>query len=59
MSEPIGLDHCLEAFTREETLSEDEKVYCSKCKSHEIATKKLQIWRLPPILVRKLLLFFS
>ncbi|KAL0267099.1 UNVERIFIED_CONTAM: hypothetical protein PYX00_009454 [Menopon gallinae] len=51
MSEPIGLDHCLEAFTREETLSEDEKVYCSHCKSHEIATKKLQIWRLPPILI--------
>ncbi|KAK6636372.1 hypothetical protein RUM43_010032 [Polyplax serrata] len=51
MSEPIGLDHCLETFTREETLSEDEKVYCSNCKSHEIATKKLQIWRLPPILI--------
>ncbi len=50
-SEPITLKKCLEAFTREEELGEEEKYYCSNCKKHQEATKKLQIWRLPPILV--------
>jgi len=50
-SEPIDLDYCLEAFTNEEHLGEDEKYYCSKCREHQLASKKLQIWRLPPILV--------
>nr|CAD7196014.1 unnamed protein product [Timema douglasi] len=50
-SEPINLDYCLEAFTKEEHLGEDEKYYCSKCREHQVANKKLQIWRLPPILV--------
>ena len=50
-SEPITLKKCLEAFTREEELGEDEKYYCSSCKSLQLAVKKLQIWRLPPILI--------
>ncbi|XP_046979817.1 ubiquitin carboxyl-terminal hydrolase 32 [Schistocerca americana] len=50
-SEPIDLDFCLEAFTKEEHLGEDEKYYCSKCGQHQLASKKLQIWRLPPILI--------
>ncbi|XP_023716699.1 ubiquitin carboxyl-terminal hydrolase 32 isoform X2 [Cryptotermes secundus] len=50
-SEPIDLDYCLEAFTKEEHLGEDEKYYCSKCREHQLASKKLQIWRLPPILI--------
>lgn len=50
-SEPLDLANCLEAFTTEEHLSDDEKYYCSKCKEHQPASKKLQIWRLPPILV--------
>ena len=48
-NDPIDLDHCLRAFTSEEKL---ETMYrCSKCDSQEPATKKLQIWRLPPILI--------
>ncbi|CAB3376870.1 Hypothetical predicted protein [Cloeon dipterum] len=50
-SEPIGLTHCLEAFTREEHLSDEEKYLCSTCKERQTATKKLQLWRLPPILI--------
>lgn len=50
-TEPITLKKCLEAFTREEELGEEEKYYCSNCKTHQMAIKKLQIWRLPPILV--------
>jgi ubiquitin carboxyl-terminal hydrolase 6/32 len=50
-TEPITLNKCLEAFTRQEELGEEEKYYCSSCKSHQLASKKLQIWRLPPILI--------
>lgn len=50
-AEPISLDSCLKAFTGEEELGEDELYYCSKCKTHRLATKKLDLWRLPPILV--------
>ncbi|XP_039612679.1 ubiquitin carboxyl-terminal hydrolase 32 isoform X1 [Polypterus senegalus] len=50
-AEPINLDSCLRAFTNEEELGEDEMYYCSKCKTHRLATKKLDLWRLPPILI--------
>uniref|UniRef100_A0A8C7G585 Ubiquitin carboxyl-terminal hydrolase 32 n=1 Tax=Oncorhynchus kisutch TaxID=8019 RepID=A0A8C7G585_ONCKI len=50
-AEPVSLDSCLKAFTNEEELGEDELYYCSKCKTHRLATKKLDLWRLPPILI--------
>lgn len=50
-SDPIDLDTCLQAFTKEEELGEDELYYCSHCKKHCLASKKLDIWRLPPVLV--------
>lgn len=50
-TEPITLKKCLEAFTRAEELGENEKYYCSACKKRQLASKKLQIWRLPPILI--------
>ncbi|XP_018565793.1 ubiquitin carboxyl-terminal hydrolase 32 isoform X2 [Anoplophora glabripennis] len=48
-TEPIDLDYCLKAFTSEERL--EEKYHCSSCRERQPATKKLQIWRLPPILI--------
>ncbi|KRT78925.1 Peptidase, partial [Oryctes borbonicus] len=48
-TEPIDLDYCLRAFTSEERL--ETKYHCSKCQDKQPATKKLQIWRLPPILI--------
>nr|XP_055222916.1 ubiquitin carboxyl-terminal hydrolase 6-like isoform X2 [Gorilla gorilla gorilla] len=50
-AEPINLDSCLRAFTSEEELGEDEMYYCSECKTHCLATKKLDLWRLPPFLI--------
>lgn len=50
-SESVALSTCLENFTKEEELTEDEKYYCAKCGCHQLALKQLQIWRLPPILV--------
>ncbi|XP_072379109.1 ubiquitin carboxyl-terminal hydrolase 32-like isoform X1 [Diabrotica undecimpunctata] len=48
-AEPIDLDYCLRAFTSEERL--ETKYHCSSCQDHQPATKKMQIWRLPPILI--------
>lgn len=47
--EPVDLNHCLRAFTSEEQL--EQWYHCSHCKGKKPATKKLQIWKLPPILV--------
>ena len=46
-TEPISLMNCLDAFTSEETL----EYSCQHCKKCQPASKKLQIWRLPPILI--------
>lgn len=43
------MDHCLRAFTTEEKL--EESYHCGHCKGKQPATKKLQIWKLPPILI--------
>lgn len=48
-TEPVDLDHCLRAFTSEEKL--EQWYHCAHCKGKKPATKKLQIWKLPPILV--------
>ncbi|KAK1935016.1 Ubiquitin carboxyl-terminal hydrolase 6 [Phytophthora citrophthora] len=45
---PVPLRHCLDAFTNEEKISEG---YCSSCRQHQEMTKKLEIWRLPPVMV--------
>ncbi|XP_075218366.1 ubiquitin specific protease 32 isoform X2 [Lycorma delicatula] len=50
-NEPINLDYCMEAFTKDEVLTDDEKYNCPKCKEFQLATKKLQIFRLPPIMI--------
>ena len=50
-TEPITLAKCLEAFTQEEELGHEDRIYCARCKTHQLVTKKLQIWRLPPVLI--------
>ncbi|XP_078448386.1 ubiquitin carboxyl-terminal hydrolase 9-like [Wolffia australiana] len=49
--EGVNLFSCLEAFLREEPLGPDDMWYCPGCKKHRQATKKLDLWRLPEILV--------
>ncbi|XP_043715927.1 ubiquitin carboxyl-terminal hydrolase 9-like isoform X2 [Telopea speciosissima] len=49
--EAISLFSCLEAFLTEEPLGPDDMWYCPSCKEHRQATKKLDLWRLPEILV--------
>uniref|UniRef100_A0A0E0E7M1 Ubiquitin carboxyl-terminal hydrolase n=1 Tax=Oryza meridionalis TaxID=40149 RepID=A0A0E0E7M1_9ORYZ len=46
----VALHGCLEAFLKEEPLG-PEDMYCPCCKKHQQAMKKLDLWRLPEVLV--------
>ncbi|OQV22250.1 Ubiquitin carboxyl-terminal hydrolase 32 [Hypsibius exemplaris] len=49
--EPISLDSCLKAFTHEEELGPDALYSCGKCRKPQLASKRMQLWKLPPALV--------
>ena len=51
MSNDIQLDQCLQDFKQSETLDEDNKWYCNKCQQHVQATKTLEIYRVPKIMI--------
>uniref|UniRef100_A0A8H8CI78 ubiquitinyl hydrolase 1 n=1 Tax=Psilocybe cubensis TaxID=181762 RepID=A0A8H8CI78_PSICU len=50
-SKGISLRDCLDEFTKEEQLGEDDLWYCPQCKKHQQATKKFDLWKVPDILV--------
>jgi len=49
--ETVDLSSCLSAFTEEEVLSKENAWYCNKCKEFQMASKKMDLWRLPDLLV--------
>lgn len=49
--ETVSLYKCLEAFLKEEPLGPEDMWYCPNCKTHQQANKKLDLWRLPEILI--------
>ncbi|KAL8227133.1 hypothetical protein R6Q57_016965 [Mikania cordata] len=49
--ESVSLYKCLEAFLKEEPLGPEDMWYCPKCKEHRQASKKLDLWRLPEVLI--------
>ncbi|XVF05041.1 hypothetical protein REPUB_Repub05bG0137000 [Reevesia pubescens] len=49
--ESVSLYKCLQAFLMEEPLGPEDMWYCPGCKEHRQASKKLDLWRLPEILV--------
>lgn len=48
---PVRLQECIELFTTMETLEKENPWYCSNCKQHQLATKKLDLWALPETLI--------
>ncbi|KAM3876751.1 ubiquitin carboxyl-terminal hydrolase 8 [Diretmus argenteus] len=46
-----SLQDCLKLFSKEERLTDNNKVFCRHCKAHRDSTKKLEIWKVPPILL--------
>ena len=46
------LEDCLQSFINWENLDQKEMFQCKRCKQLQPADKKLDIWKLPPCLVR-------
>ena len=44
----VTLEECLDAFSKEEKIPE---AYCSKCKDFRVQTKRMSLWRLPPVMI--------
>ena len=42
---------CLEYFRKTEKLEKENSWYCNKCKDHVEATKRIEIYTVPPILI--------
>jgi len=47
-ADAITLEDCLDAFAEEEKIPD---TYCSKCKDFQIQTKRMSLWRLPPVVI--------
>jgi len=47
----VSIDDCFEEFKKPEILDADNMWYCNKCKAHVQATKKIEIYKVPPIMV--------
>lgn len=45
------LEECVEEFTKEEILDGENKWKCPRCKCFQRASKKIDIWKLPSILI--------
>ncbi|XP_072838162.2 ubiquitin carboxyl-terminal hydrolase 8 isoform X1 [Pogona vitticeps] len=45
------LQECLRLFSKEEKLTDNNRFYCSRCKTRRDSLKKIEIWKLPPVLL--------
>ena len=50
----ITLLDCFKYFTKNEVLSDNDLWYCPKCKELKKATKKIDLWLLPKVLIVQL-----
>ncbi len=50
----LTLESCIEAFSNPEIMDEDNQYYCSHCKQRVNATKTIQLYKLPPVLIFQL-----
>lgn len=48
---PLSIERCMDMFTAKERIQE---AYCGRCKTLRPATKTMDLWRLPPLLVIQL-----
>ncbi|CAJ0581306.1 unnamed protein product, partial [Mesorhabditis spiculigera] len=49
-----SLEDMIQMFSETERLKPEESWYCSRCKDHVEATKKLELYRLPPVIIIQL-----
>ncbi|XP_040269971.1 ubiquitin carboxyl-terminal hydrolase 8 [Bufo bufo] len=50
-SSKCSLQDCLKSFSKEEKLTDNNRFFCSNCKTRRDSTKKIEIWKLPPVLL--------
>lgn len=50
-SKNVNISDCFRLFSSEEVLGETDQWYCSDCKEHVQASKKLDLWSMPEILI--------
>lgn len=50
-SRVLTLSDCLDEFTGDEHLDDQDSWFCPRCKKHQRALKKMDIWKLPEIMV--------
>uniref|UniRef100_A0A8K9V907 Ubiquitin carboxyl-terminal hydrolase n=1 Tax=Oncorhynchus mykiss TaxID=8022 RepID=A0A8K9V907_ONCMY len=46
-----SLQDCLKLFSKEEKMTDQNKVFCRHCKALRDSVKKLEIWKVPPIIL--------
>jgi len=51
LSGKMTLEKCLKKFCKEEQLEQGDEWYCSKCKKHVLAKKKMELYYVPKILI--------
>eukprot|EP00923_Selenidium_pygospionis_P033014 GHVN01058036.1.p1 GENE.GHVN01058036.1~~GHVN01058036.1.p1 ORF type:complete len:921 (-),score=156.41 GHVN01058036.1:341-3103(-) len=50
-SDPLHITDCMDHYSRTEELEAANSWYCSSCKEHVQAFKKIDLWKLPPVLI--------
>ena len=50
-SSKTTLSSCFEAFEKEELLTDNDQWYCNKCQEHRDIHKKLELFKVPKILI--------
>lgn len=50
----MSIQQCFELFSQPEVLSPQDAWYCPSCKDHKQATKKIDLWNLPEVLIVQL-----
>ena len=51
LSGKMTLEKCLKKFCKEEQLEQGDEWYCSRCKKHVLAKKKMELYYVPKILI--------
>lgn len=55
--ERASIHDCFRLMSQPKQLDEDNKWYCPSCKEHVLAKKKMDIWRVPEVLIIHLMRF--
>ena len=55
----VTLDQCFQYFATSEVLDENNQWFCPNCRTHVCATKKLDVWSVPDVMIIQLKRFIT